>query len=297
MANPIAVQVEGLSKHFKKVQALRNVSLQAEHGQIFGLLGPNGAGKTTLIRLLIGAARKTSGRISVLGLDPQTQKWALREKIGYMPQEPALYDDLSARDNILFFGNAHRVENITRRTDEVIELVGLKERAKDQVYTFSGGMKQRVSLACALVHQPQILFLDEPTSGIDPQLREVFWQHFRMLSGQGKTIFISTHQMDEAMHCDQLAIIREGELLTCDTPRNIMWNGKARIRLWRDGKLEVIETGSYPSHLPGILQKYGLDASISRIEVEEDSLETIVLGMIHDRVQAPAGEVQHDQAA
>ncbi|HPC06930.1 MAG TPA: ABC transporter ATP-binding protein [Anaerolineaceae bacterium] len=295
MASPVAVQVESLSKHFKKVQALRNVNLKAEGGQIFGLLGPNGAGKTTLIRLLIGAARKTSGRISVLGLEPQTQKWTLREKIGYMPQEPALYDDLSARDNIIFFGNAHRVENIPFLADQAIELVGLKERARDQVFTFSGGMKQRVSLACALVHQPQVLFLDEPTSGIDPQLREVFWQHFRMLSGQGKTIFISTHQMDEAMHCDQLAIIREGQLLACDTPRNIMWNGKARIRLWRGGQLEVSETGSYPSHLPGILQQYGLDPAISRIEVEEDTLEAIVLRMIHEHESGQNSEAHHDQ--
>lgn len=289
MNNSAAVLIEGVNKNFKKVHALRNVNLQVERGLIFGLLGPNGAGKTTLIRLLIGTTRKTSGSISIMGFDPIAQKWALRKQIGYMPQEPALYDDLSARDNIRFFGNAHQIENFNQRVDEVIEFIGLSDRARDQVYTFSGGMKQRVSLACALVHQPQILLLDEPTSGIDPQLRETFWKHFRALCEQGVTIIISTHQMDEAIHCDKLAILQEGKVLACDTPRNIMWNSKARISLWRGSQQEVFEAVNYPTQLPEFLHQKGLDATITRIEVEEDTLETIVLRLIHDQEENPDG--------
>ncbi len=289
-----AVVVEGLNKNFKKVHALRNVSLQVEQGIIFGLLGPNGAGKTTLIRLCIGATRKTGGQISVLGFEPIAQKWALRKQIGYMPQEPALYDDLSARDNIRFFGNAHQIENFNQRVDEVIEFIGLSDRARDQVYTFSGGMKQRVSLACALVHQPRILLLDEPTSGIDPQLRETFWKHFRTLCDQGVTIIISTHQMDEAVHCDKLAILHDGKVLTCDSPHNIMWNGKARINLWKGNQREIHESFNYPTQLPELLHQHGLDPAITRIEVEEDTLETIVLRLIHDQEENQSNEVEND---
>ncbi len=283
MDNSAAVHVEALSKKYKQVQALYNVHLKIEPGQIFGLLGPNGAGKTTLIRLLVGAIKSSSGHCSVLGLDPIKNKSRLRRQIGYMPQEPALYDDLSARDNIRFFGNAHQVENITQKVNTVIEFVGLTDRANDPVYTFSGGMKQRVSLACSLVHQPQILFLDEPTSGIDPQLREAFWQHFRTLCEEGKTIIISTHQMDEATHCNTLAILHEGEVLASESPQQLLWNNRAKIKVWRNDQLFLHEVSDYPQQLPVVLQTYGLDPSISRIEVEEDTLEEVVLRMIAER--------------
>jgi ABC-2 type transport system ATP-binding protein len=247
------------------------------------LLGPNGAGKTTFIRLLTGAIKPTSGNLSVLELSPQKDKRLLRSKIGYMPQSPALYDDLSPQENIHFFGRPHPIKNLDRRVDEVIEFVGLSERARDPIYKFSGGMKQRVSLACALVHQPDILLLDEPTTGIDPKLRETFWEHFRELAASGITLLVSTHQMDEALFCDRLAILHAGDLLADDSPRHLLWDSQATIKISRGRKVEEHKVSNYPVQLPKDLQRYGLDKSISRIEIEEDTLEAVVLRMISDR--------------
>ena len=284
MTQTISIETQALHKSFGKVEALKGVSLKIDGGQIFGLLGANGAGKTTLIRLLIGSTKPSSGSLSVLGFDPTKQKRELRKLIGYMPQSPALYEDLSPIENIHFFGQAQRIKNISEKVDEVIELVGLSKRTHDPVYKFSGGMKQRVSLACALVHQPKILLLDEPTSGIDPKLRETFWEHFRELTSRGVTILVSTHQMNEAMHCDRLAILHQGTLLAADTPRQLLWNNRARIKIWHGERVSEQEVINYPEQLPGVLQAYGLDATISRIEIEEDTLETVVLDLINNHV-------------
>lgn len=281
MTDPASIRIQNLHKHFGKVQALNGVSLAVDSGQVFGLLGPNGAGKTTLIRLLIGAIKPSSGDLSVLSLNPGKERSALRQQIGYMPQSPALYEDLSPKDNIRFFGRAHATGKLSRRVDEVLEFVGLTQRANDPVYKFSGGMKQRVSLACALVHQPRMLFLDEPTSGIDPKLRETFWKHFRELTADGVTIVVSTHQMDEALYCDTLAILHEGTLLANETPRQLLWNSRANIKIWRGPNVNEQVVTNYPEALPGLLQNAGLDPAISRIEIEEDRLEAIVLRMIN----------------
>ncbi len=294
MKQTISIQTQDLDKKFGQVEALKNVNLNIESGQIFGLLGSNGAGKTTLIRLLIGATKPSSGRLSVLGFDPVKQKRAIRKLIGYMPQSPALYEDLSPIENIRFFGKAHRIENISQRTEEIIEFVGLTERARDSVYKFSGGMKQRVSLACALVHQPKMLLLDEPTSGIDPKLRESFWEHFRELSSNGVTIIVSTHQMNEAMYCDRLAILHKGALLADETPHQLLWNNRARIKIWHGDNLNEQEIINYPEHLPKELHLFGLDTTINRIEIEEDTLETIVLGMINDHEAQDLNEAKDD---
>ncbi len=284
MQGRASIHVQDLHKYFGEVQALKGVTLAVDSGQIFGLLGPNGAGKTTLIRLLIGATKPTSGTLSVLSLNPRKQKRALRQQIGYMPQSPALYEDLSPTDNIRFFGRAHQTVKLSKRVDEVLEFVGLSQRAHDPVYKFSGGMKQRVSLACALVHQPQMLFLDEPTSGIDPKLRETFWEHFRELTAKGVTIIVSTHQMDEALYCDKLAILHEGILLADDTPHKLLWNSRAKIKIWRGPKVSEQVVTNYPDALPGLLQKDGLDPEISRIEIEEDRLEAVILRMIDEQI-------------
>ncbi len=284
MQGRASIHIQDLHKYFGEVQALKGVTLAVDSGQIFGLLGPNGAGKTTLIRLLIGATKPTSGTLSVLSLNPRKQKRALRQQIGYMPQSPALYEDLSPTDNIRFFGRAHQTVKLSKRVDEVLEFVGLSQRADDPVYKFSGGMKQRVSLACALVHQPQMLFLDEPTSGIDPKLRETFWEHFRELTAKGVTIIVSTHQMDEALYCDKLAILHEGILLADDTPHELLWNSRAKIKIWRGPKVSEQVVTNYPDALPGLLQKDGLDPEISRIEIEEDRLEAVILRMIDEQI-------------
>ena len=295
MNQTTAIHIQKLDKNFGEVKALKGVSLKIENGQIFGLLGANGAGKTTLIRLLIGSTKPSSGRLSVLGFDPTKQKRAIRKLIGYMPQSPALYEDLSPGENIHFFGHAHQIENLSQRVDEVIRFVGLSERAHDPVYKFSGGMKQRVSLACALVHQPKMLLLDEPTSGIDPKLRETFWEHFRELTSKGVTIIVSTHQMNEAMYCDRLAILQQGALLADDTPHQLLWNNQSRIKIWRGEQVTERDVINYPEQLPRELQSYGLDSTISRIEIEEDTLETVVLRMINEQEVQYLKEAKDDQ--
>lgn len=285
MSGRPAVHVRDLHKRYGPVQALKGVSLEVPRGSIFGLLGPNGAGKTTFIRILIGSSKCDSGQVSVIDLDPEIEKWELRRKIGYMPQEPSLYEDLSARENMTFFANAHRRKDLAQRVEQTLEFVGLSGRAHDPLYKLSGGMKQRVSLACALVHQSQMLLLDEPTTGIDPKLRESFWQHFRQLADSGCTLLVSTHQMDEVPYCDQIAILQAGELLAVDTPRRLLWTGSATVRIEYDGQTEVIEVQDYPHRLPQHLRAYGLDPAVVRIEVEEPTLEKVVLDMIarHER--------------
>ncbi len=202
-----AIDVQGLTKRYGRTEALRGVDLSVPEGCLFGLLGPNGAGKTTLIRTLVGALRPTGGSVRVLGLEPLRQRWQLRQQIGYVPQSPALYEDLSARDNVAFFGSAHLSHGLRKRIEEVLLLTDLANKADYPVHALSGGMKNRVSLAAALVHQPRILFLDEPTAGVDPYLRARLWELFKKLASEGTTILISTHLMDEAMLCDRVAIL------------------------------------------------------------------------------------------
>jgi ABC-2 type transport system ATP-binding protein len=204
------VQARELHKHFGPIRAVDGLSLSVQAGEIYGLLGPNGSGKTTLIRLLIGLLKPTSGRASVLGQAMPDK--AILARVGYMTQATALYEDLTVRENLVFFaemcGGASR-----EQVDEVLALVELQDRAGSLVGTLSGGLKQRTSLACALVHQPRLLLLDEPTVGIDPQLRATFWAYFRRLADGGATLVISSHVMDEAERCDRLGFMRQGRLL------------------------------------------------------------------------------------
>lgn len=204
------VIVENVTKRFGRVEAVRDLSLSIPAGITYGLLGPNGAGKTTLIRLIVGLLRADSGSLTVLDT-PMPHKDILAQ-VGYMTQSPAIYNDLSVRENVAFF-SAMMGHVDHGRIDEVIGLVDLSDRADSVVNTLSGGMKQRTSLACALVHNPRLLMLDEPTVGVDPQLRAQFWQYFRQLNEQGVTIIISSHVMDEAERCDRLGFIRQGQLL------------------------------------------------------------------------------------
>lgn len=293
-SNP-AIVVGRVKKHYGKVEALKGVSLNVEKGEIFGLIGANGAGKSTLMKILVGSSRPNAGTVEVLGLNPFKQTAELRRQIGYMPQVLALYEDLSPRDNISFFGKAHSLDNLEKRIDEILEFTNLREREKDVIYNFSGGMKQRVSLACALVHKPRALFLDEPTAGIDPKLREAFWQHFRDLAAEGVTLFISTHQMDEAVLCNRIAIMQDGVVLANDTPQNILRRGQSRVKIWQNGQVKIETVTNYPEQLPGILQRYNLDSTISKIEIEEDTLETVVLSLInyHEAKAAPDKEAEN----
>jgi ABC-2 type transport system ATP-binding protein len=275
-----AIQVAGLSKRYGKIEALRGVDLRVPEGAVFGLVGPNGAGKTTLIKALVGALRPSEGEVRVLELNPLKDRAELRRRVGYMPQSPALYEDLPARANVEFFGAAHRVPGLKKKTEEVLELADLTARADDPVYKLSGGMKRRVSLACALVHRPRALFLDEPTAAVDPQLRHRLWNTFRELAGEGTTLFISTHLMDEAMLCDRVAILRKGRIVISDAPRRILEEGKTRLVLKRDGKEEEMVIGGHPEDLAAALREYGLAPDVAAVDVREDSLETVVLSLI-----------------
>jgi len=213
-----AVEVNRASFSYGNIKALDELSLQVPAGISFGLLGPNGAGKTTLIRLLVGLLKPKSGSIWILGQKPSRKKAHL---IGYMPQLHSLYAELSVMQNVDFFAKIYRLANRAeraQRVEEAIRLVDMWPRRKDPVLKLSGGMKQRISLACAIVHNPPLLLLDEPTVGLDPELRVTFWEHFTALTRQGVTIIISSHTMDDAAHCDRLAFMRDGKVIAQGTP-------------------------------------------------------------------------------
>jgi ABC-2 type transport system ATP-binding protein len=281
--NELAISIKDLVKQYGRIEALKGISLNVPQGQIFGLLGANGAGKTTLLRSLVGAVRPSGGQISLLGLNPAENVRQVRRLVGYMPQQPALYEDLSARDNIRFFARAHSVSHLAQRVDEVLAFTDLTERQDDFVHAFSGGMKQRVSLACALVHRPRLLLLDEPSAGVDPRLRQSFWDHFRELAGQGTTILVSTHQLDEVLHCDQVAVMRQGIVLACDAPRRLLQRGQASITIWHNGQASQTTVNDYSEALPQLLRPYHLDTAVSRIEVEPETLEAVILRLINEK--------------
>ena len=223
-----AVVCRDVAKSFGDIEALRSVSLEIPWGVTFGLLGPNGAGKTTLLRVWLGLTAPTSGTAKVLGHDIPPR--AVLPKIGYMPQDLAVYLDMTVAENLALFGRLVGMEEdaIDRRTDEVLKLVDIAERRGSLVSTLSGGMRRRASLAAALLHDPDLLLLDEPTVGVDPELRAAFWVYFRDLTKRGKTVVITTHYMEEASNCDLAALIHRGRLLICEAPAAIKGRTGAR---------------------------------------------------------------------
>ena len=278
-----AIEIANLSKQYGKILALDHLDLIVPNGMIYGIVGSNGAGKSTLIKALVGSLRPTSGTAKVLGLDPLKERWELRKQIGYMPQSPALYDDLTSRENILFFGKAQSVNELEKRADEIISFTELSSRANDKVGTFSGGMKKRVSLCCAMVHNPKILFLDEPTAAIDPHLKILLWRLFRKLSQSGVTIFLSTHQMDEVLLCDKVTILSNGEILATDNPQKLIELGKTRLTLTVNGIEKTMLIGSTSHNLASELQKSGLDPQISSVAVQTENIEDIILSIMDQR--------------
>ncbi|HEV2476096.1 MAG TPA: ABC transporter ATP-binding protein [Candidatus Dormibacteraeota bacterium] len=220
MSESFAVTVEDVSKSFGQLKALNGVTLRVRKGEIYGLLGPNGAGKTTLIRLVCGLLEAQSGTVSVLG--QRMPQVAVLRRIGYMTQQAALYPSLSVEENLRFFAAINGAEDGVK---EALELVQLYDRRRSVVQTLSGGLRQRCSLACALVHRPDLLLLDEPTVGVDPQLRVQFWESFRQMAASGTTMIVSSHVMDEADRCQRLGLIQYGRLLAEGTPAEIRTMG------------------------------------------------------------------------
>ena len=218
---PVVV-IEKLVKQFGKLRAVDHLSMTILAGETYGLIGPNGSGKTTLIRMLVGLLQPSGGTITVMNERMPSSKVA--PYFGYMTQQMALYNDLTARENMRFFSNIYglRGKEQKQRIDEMLARVELADRANSVVSTFSGGMKQRLSLACALVHGPRLAVLDEPTVGVDPELRRSFWDYFTELNKDGVTIIVSTHQLDEAAHCSRLGLMRLGALIAEDSPQELL---------------------------------------------------------------------------
>jgi len=219
--NNTAISVSNVAFYYGGLKVIDDMSLAIEAGTSYGLLGPNGAGKTTLIRLMVGLLKPASGSIKCLGKTPSP---AVARQTGYMPQLPALYSELSVAQNIDFFARVYGLNNREERSarvDEVVKLIDLWPKRKTQVMKLSGGMKQRVSLGCAIVHRPSLLFLDEPTVGLDPELRVHFWEYFEDLTRGGATLVISSHTFDDAAHCQKLAFLRLGKVVAEGTPSEL----------------------------------------------------------------------------
>ena len=216
-----SLQVENLVKTFDDFVAVDHVTFNVEKGEIFGFLGSNGAGKSTTIRMLCGLLRPSGGKAWVGGFDVFSQSEEIKQNIGYMSQRFSLYDELTVEENIDFFSDIYGTPRGSRQQlkQEILEMAGLEERRNTMTHLLPGGWKQRLALGCAVLHSPPILFLDEPTSGVDPIARRQFWELIYQLSEKGQTIFVTTHYMDEAEYCHRLALMHEGRIIGLDTPK------------------------------------------------------------------------------
>ena len=237
-----AIQAGSLTKHFGDFIAVDRVSFTVQPGEIVGYLGPNGSGKTTTIRMLLGLLLPTSGSGQVLGLDILRQSEAIRPQTGYMSQKFALYDDLTARENLDFYAGVYGTRKRRQRVAETLELLRLTARAGDHAAELSGGWRQRLALGVALVHQPRLLFLDEPTSGVDPNARRAFWDLIYDLAERGVTVFVTTHYMDEAERCGRVGIMYRGQLLAMDTPDKLKAAGLGGAAAWVVADVPLLNT-------------------------------------------------------
>ena len=262
MIEPAAIEVACLEKRFGEIEAVRGVDFRVEPGETFGFLGPNGAGKSTTINILCTLARPTAGRARVAGHDVTTERDAVRRSIGLVFQDPTLDADLSAEQNLRFHGELYGVPRavLGRRIDDLLAMVGLADRRKSVVGQFSGGMKRRLEIARGLLHSPRVLFLDEPTIGLDPQSRASVWEYVRALKeSEDITVFLTTHYMDEAEHCDRIAIMDAGRIVALDTPEALKAAvGQDRVR---------ITTADDEAALAALRGAFGIDAGMRSGEV------------------------------
>lgn len=314
MANEaaIAIRARGLSKRFGALLAVDAVDLTVPRACVYGFLGPNGSGKSTTIRMLCGLLTPTAGEIEVLGLRIPEQAEALRKRIGYMTQKFALYEDLSVRENLDFIASVQGLprEARRRRVDELLQTYNLADRGQQLAGTMSGGQKQRLALACAVVHEPELLFLDEPTSAVDPESRRDFWEKLFDLADAGTTILVSTHYMDEAERCHRIAILDHGRLVADGTPGELTGQLAGRTLGVRareprraqavlhaaPGVLSVAQVGNElrvlcaangdaSSRLQAALQAQGIEAEVSAIE---PNLEDVFVSATQGRAEARA---------
>jgi linearmycin/streptolysin S transport system ATP-binding protein len=297
------LEVTDLKKQYNRLEALKGVSFSVNHGELFGLLGPNGAGKTTLISILSCLMSPTSGQATLDGQAIRVDSGSIRRQIGLVPQDLALYGELTARENLRFFGKLYgmRGDALTRRADELLEAFALTDRANDRVQHFSGGMKRRLNLGVAIMHQPRLLFLDEATTGVDPQSRNRIFEEVRRLNSNGMTIIYTSHYMEEVQAlCSRIGILDNGKLIACDTLPNLLnrLEGQIHFRLESipDSLLEklkslprakveqldrqqfLISTADVPGTLMGLtalLASLGLEPE--EFEAHEPNLERVFL--------------------
>jgi len=315
-----AVVVKDLEKRFGSFTVVNRISFEVAKGEIFGFLGPNGAGKSTTIRMLCGILAPSGGTGEVAGFDLSTQAEKIKSHIGYMSQRFSLYDDLTVEENIDFYSGIYGIapEKKDERREWVIEMAGLQGHRHSRTAILSGGWKQRLSLGCAILHEPPILFLDEPTSGVDPISRRQFWDLIYQLSAKGVTAFVTTHYMDEAEYCDRLGLIYRGELIAsgspealktklmqeevlevlCERPQDAMEEiervpGVKEVALFGRGLHIVVEDGQAAAQPIGRLLRERGDHLV-RIEKIIPSLEDVFVSLIEarDRAEAPQQEVK-----
>ncbi len=255
-----AIDIQHLSKSFGIVKAVDNISLRVKSGEIFGFLGPNGSGKTTTIRMICGLLTPDSGEGHCLGYDIIKHSYLIKKQVGYMPQRFSLYDDLSIRENLDFIAQIYGVADRKNKVSEALTRLGLETRQKQLAGTLSGGWKQRLALAAALIHEPKLLLLDEPTAGVDPKARRDFWDHIHNLADIGITSLVSTHYMDEAERCHQLAYIVNGKILVQGTSKQIV--DHSPLHIWQI-------TGEHISQLANMLKN---DPQIEQVTFFGNSL-------------------------
>jgi len=281
----MAVEVDGLTRRYGAFTAVDAVTFTVRQGEVFGFLGPNGAGKTTTIKMLTGLVRPSAGRGSVVGLDVATDGERIKHAIGYMSQLFSLYHDLTVDENIEFAAGLREVdgERFVRRRDWVLRMAGLTEHVGRSTGDLPLGWKQRLALGCAVLHEPPVLFLDEPTSGVDPLARRAFWEVIRELSAAGTTVFVSTHYMEEAEYCDRLALMNRGRLIALGTPAEMRASmTEAVLRVETDnapravatlaGVSEIIDASLFGRALRVVVSEASHAAAVIRARIEAAGL-------------------------